>query len=500
MRAFWTITYWSPWSSSCRPFCLTIPSTAAPGSGWNIRWSAARPSSARCIRLMMSPRSPRSLSVCCHPSSKRQEVGEMRSTSCSLSSTSRRPIAWDRETLRASAALAISLIWMVRSAEVRGGQRPIDPRQPLLRYLAIELPPHVELGAWPKFLRGQLLSAQAQRLGQIGPIDPQLAVLSVDAAHDQMDVRIIGVVVADGRPAQPAAEILLHPLDQVARVPAQIELVAVLGRDDESKLAFLAFDGRREFLAPDVAVGIEHLARRAVPLDAVAFDVTEMSPGRLGAAASEADITRLDDASPCVGRQAYVALRRAPFRRAIRPDDRGPLPSARSEALEYRAPHSEPGRRLDALATAPHFRAKGPLPVARRIAAHRALLGAGSLGLVCGAGEPFSPSPSTFAARRESRAIASDTKPMKRSNSVTDRRAPAARSACDHCGTYTNQYRTNIANASESTSNVRRWSAESRACRSRRRRIRAPSLSPPSRYCSIAASTAALSVRPLAPQ
>src|SRR6266511_474404 len=374
MRAFWTITYWSPWSSSCRPFCLTIPSTAAPGSGWNIRWSAARPSRARCIRLMMSPRSPRSLSVCCHPSSKRQEVGEMRSTSCSLSSTSRRPIAWDRETLRASAALAISLIWMVRSAEVRGGQRPIDPRQPLLRYLAIELPPHVELGAWPKFLRGQLLSAQAQRLGQIGPIDPQLAVLSVDAAHDQMDVRIIGVVVADGRPAQPAAEILLHPLDQVARVPAQIELVAVLGRDDESKLAFLAFDGRREFLAPDVAVGIEHLARRAVPLDAVAFDVTEMSPGRLRAAASE--------------------------------------------ALEARAPHSEPGRRLDALATAPNFRAKGPLPVARRIAAHRALLGAGSLGLVCGAGEPFSPSPSTFAARRESRAIASDTKPMKRSNSV----------------------------------------------------------------------------------
>lgn len=97
-------------------------------------------------------------------------------------------------------------------------------------------------------------------------------------------MRVIRVVVADGRPAQLTAEVLFHPVDQAARVLAQIEIIAVLGRDDEPELAFLAVDGRGEFLALNIAVGVEHLARRAVPLDTVTLDVSEVRvAGRRGA-------------------------------------------------------------------------------------------------------------------------------------------------------------------------------------------------------------------------
>jgi 6-phosphofructokinase 1 len=66
--------------------------------------------------------------------------------------------------------------------------------------------------------------------------------------------------MADGRPAQLPAQILFHPADQAPRVLAQVELVAVLGRDDEPELALLALDRCGEFLALDVAVASGALA------------------------------------------------------------------------------------------------------------------------------------------------------------------------------------------------------------------------------------------------
>ena len=52
-------------------------------------------------------------------------------------------------------------------------------------YLAVELPPHVHFGPWPELVCRQLLGAHAQGLGQVRAIDPDVAVLRVDAAHDQ---------------------------------------------------------------------------------------------------------------------------------------------------------------------------------------------------------------------------------------------------------------------------------------------------------------------------
>jgi hypothetical protein len=70
-------------------------------------------------------------------------------------------------------------------------------------------------------------------------------------------VRIVGVVVTDRRPPQVASEVLLHPLDQVARVLPQVQLMTVLGRNDESKLSLLARDGLGKFLTLNVSVAPE---------------------------------------------------------------------------------------------------------------------------------------------------------------------------------------------------------------------------------------------------
>ena len=118
-----------------------------------------------------------SFSACCQPSSKRQVVGETRSTNWSFSRKSSRPIAGgSRNLLAVGRARDIPhvnrLIW-------RGdrGQATVDGRQSLLGNLTIELAQNVQLRARSKLLGSQFLGAQAQGLGQIRPIDPQLAIL-----------------------------------------------------------------------------------------------------------------------------------------------------------------------------------------------------------------------------------------------------------------------------------------------------------------------------------
>ena len=74
----------------------------------------------------------------------------------------------------------------------------------------------------------------AHPLGDVRRVDPDLVARLVDAAHDDVNVRVVGVVVVHGAPPQADGEVLLDLTHEVPREPRQVHLV--LGRYDEPKL------------------------------------------------------------------------------------------------------------------------------------------------------------------------------------------------------------------------------------------------------------------------
>ena len=74
----------------------------------------------------------------------------------------------------------------------------------------------------------------------VAPVNPQLAPIAVDAADDDVRVRVARVEVVDRRPLHFAPDVPLERRHQAPHVGGEVELRAVLRRDDETKLVLLA--------------------------------------------------------------------------------------------------------------------------------------------------------------------------------------------------------------------------------------------------------------------
>ena len=100
------------------------------------------------------------------------------------------------------------------------------------------------------------------------------------AAHDDVDVRVVGVPVIDADPVEFRAEVLLHLSHEVARERLQVgHLRGVLGRDDEPEMmpVVLASLGERLHVGV-VGLGTEHARLLAVARHALAAQIIEMCP------------------------------------------------------------------------------------------------------------------------------------------------------------------------------------------------------------------------------
>ena len=116
----------------------------------------------------------------------------------------------------------------------------VERREPLLGDLPLLRAPHVAFRTRPELLGRKLLGAPAQAGRDVAPVDPKLPPVAVDAADDDVRVRVLGVVVVDRRPLDFATEVPLELRHQAPHVDGEIELGAVLRRDDETKLVLLA--------------------------------------------------------------------------------------------------------------------------------------------------------------------------------------------------------------------------------------------------------------------
>ena len=117
---------------------------------------------------------------------------------------------------------------------------PVERRKPLLGDLALLRPPHIPFRPRSELLGRQLLGAPAHAARDVAPVNPQLAPVAVDAANDDVRVRVAGVEVVDRRPLHFAPEVPLERRHQAPHVDGEVELRTVLGRDDEPKLVLLA--------------------------------------------------------------------------------------------------------------------------------------------------------------------------------------------------------------------------------------------------------------------
>jgi hypothetical protein len=171
----------------------------------------------------------------------------------------------------------------------------VEGREAVLMHLAGTRALEIEQRARAEVQGGQLLGAGAHAVGDVLAVETDREAVAVDPADDDVRVRIVRVVVVDGRPVQTASDVLLHLGPEPPDVGRHVELVAVLGRQDEAELVLLSRQGPLEVVRVCGAVRTVEVALRAVALDALPLDVPEVQRGALQRGALHLDDARLDD-------------------------------------------------------------------------------------------------------------------------------------------------------------------------------------------------------------
>src|SRR3546814_1389936 len=115
-------------------------------------------------------------------------------------------------------------------------ERPVEARPTLGLDLARERIGDVARAARPELERGEILGAPAQPFAHIAAIDDKILPVVRDAAHEDMDVRIVGVPVIDRDPVEPRLEIPCHVGHEVAgETPEVADLPGIFRTDDEAE-------------------------------------------------------------------------------------------------------------------------------------------------------------------------------------------------------------------------------------------------------------------------
>ncbi len=137
----------------------------------------------------------------------------------------------------------------------------IEPSPALRLHLPLQRGPHLVLRLRAELERNQIFGTGAQAAADVIAGDDEVAAVVGDAAHQQVDVRVVGIPVIDRDPVEPRAEIAFHPRGQVARERPEIGHVAgVLGRNDEPEMMAVVLAAICEGdVVGAIAGGVEHL-------------------------------------------------------------------------------------------------------------------------------------------------------------------------------------------------------------------------------------------------
>jgi hypothetical protein len=174
-------------------------------------------------------------------------------------------------------------------------QHPVKPGDPLGLHFAGELAAQFQFTLMPELARDQLARPVAYPVGDIVARDVENLAVVGHAAHDDVRVRMAGVVMVDRDPVEAGAEVLLHLPHEVTREATQVAQVSgILGGDDEAELVAVVPAARQEGAAlSPVLQGRVGVALLAIPGDPVAFQIAQVGAGCLAGLAGHLGATRL---------------------------------------------------------------------------------------------------------------------------------------------------------------------------------------------------------------
>src|SRR6266849_6965897 len=187
---------------------------------------------------------------------------------------------------------------------------PIQARPPLKR--AVDLGPvlafddplareqDLAFGAWPELALEDLLAQLADAPANVVTVEREHTSILPHAPDEQVDVRVVGVVVIDRDPFEPCIEIAFHSRHHLAHVGAQIDPLGVLGRHDERPhqlVAAFPLPHYRRHLEP-LAPGVKALAPLGLALRALTGQIARVPHPR--PFAPIAPERRLNDTPPPV--------------------------------------------------------------------------------------------------------------------------------------------------------------------------------------------------------
>ena len=129
-------------------------------------------------------------------------------------------------------------------------------------------------------MRDEITCARAQAGPDVVPADNKVGTVVRAAAHENVDMRMLGIPVVDGDPVEPRAEIARGPIHQLTgKAPQAFQFGGIIRRDDEPEMMPVAIAAFRE--CPAVCIipgGIEEFTGRSIAGDTVLFEIADMSP------------------------------------------------------------------------------------------------------------------------------------------------------------------------------------------------------------------------------
>src|SRR5437667_3945835 len=123
-----------------------------------------------------------------------------------------------------------------RKDSVRAGpaeERPVELRELDPLYRARPARPDLRPGPPAEGLRGERLAPLPNALLDVLGVEGQGATLVVAAPHENVQMRVVGIVMIDRDPLESRPQVMLHPGDQRSRVGAAVEACRLLWGDDE---------------------------------------------------------------------------------------------------------------------------------------------------------------------------------------------------------------------------------------------------------------------------
>lgn len=195
-------------------------------------------------------------------------------------------------------------------------QQTIQPREPLGLDLGRELLLKLDLTLRAELTGDDVAGPVAYPMGDVVARYGEGTSLISDASYQHMGVGMAAVVMIDGNPVEPGAEIALHLSHVLAGEASEIaELPPVFRRDDEAELVAVLAAALQEGLAIGLILE-RRIAASLLPVgcDPVALEIAQMSVDRLGGSPDRlATATAAHDAELHYPRLHHHAARAMPF-------------------------------------------------------------------------------------------------------------------------------------------------------------------------------------------